>query len=167
MSDTPQTSPPGVFLTGSASSWKALPSMVICWGVIGGGFGFHALAGGDIARASAITWFVAAGAVAGIVATGVSRLLPDKSWRVPGQAGGRSLWTLLPGGALTGGVVLALLGGWLLGKGWGSLVFFSLFGFLMGTVLGVGGSLFSIVMAEYGPLRMLWWTAQGQARSGE
>jgi hypothetical protein len=141
--------------------------MAICWGVIGGGFGFHALTGGDIARASAITWFVAAGAVAGIVATGVSRLLPDKGWRVPGQAGRQSLWTLLPGGALTGGVVFALLGGWLLGKGWGSLVFFSLFGFLMGTVLGVGGSLFSIVMAEYGPWRMLWWIAQGQGRSGE
>ncbi len=63
--------------------------------------------------------------------------------------------------------MFALLGGWLLGKGWGSLVFFSLFGFLMGTVLGVGGSLFSIVMAEYGPWRMLWWIAQGHARSGE
>ena len=52
-------------------------------------------------------------------------------------------------------VALAALAGWFISGGLGISAFSSVFGLFAGTVLGFGCSVFSIVVVEYGPWRLL------------
>jgi hypothetical protein len=127
--------------------------MATVWAVTGALFGYQALEHGEIANALGIAWVVLASAVLGVVATGLRRLF----------GGENESWALLLGGASTGAVALAALAGWFVSGGLGVRAFFAVFGLFAGAVLGFGCSVFSLVVVEYGPWRLLRDTLREQA----
>jgi len=145
--------PPAEHQVVPTPAWKLYSSMATVWTAMGALFGYQALEHGNVANASGIAWVVLASAILGVVATGLRRLF----------GGENESWALLLGGASTGAVALAAPAGWFVSGGLGVRAFWAVLGLVAGAVLGFGCSVFSVVVVEYGPWRLLRDTLREQA----